>query len=684
MTIRKSKGQAHLKKRTWLAELNPDQERAVCHAEGPLLVVAGAGSGKTRTLAYRVAYLMSEGVDPGRILLLTFTRRAAEEMLRRATSIAAKGPGIAGKIWGGTFHSIANRLLRIYAKPAGISPDFTVMDQADAEDLINVIRHEMGLHSRKKRFPRKRTCLAIYSRRVNGEDSLSKVIRKHFPWCKDWKKELKTLFQRYVDRKQERNVLDYDDLLLYLAHLLADDRMAEQLGNRFDHILVDEYQDTNKIQAAILKGLRRHNNNIMVVGDDAQSIYSFRAAAVENMFDFPNDFPGATIVTLEQNYRSVLPILKSTNLLIAQAKDRYSKDLWSTRGEGQRPVLATCWDETSQDEFVIERVLEHYEEGVPLRRQAVLFRAAHLSSALEIELSRRGIPYHKYGGLRFLEAAHIKDLLGFLRVMENPRDEIAWFRILQLIEGIGPAFAAKLLAHVASSGYDPRAIGDYLAPPAARSGLAAYTRLFKKLSRKKSAGPAYEVELVRQAYEPFMEKIYENPAVRLKDLENLEQIASRYRSRRNFLVDLQLDPPTSTSDLAGPPDKDEDWLVLSTIHSAKGCEWDAVYLIHAADGALPSDMSTGSEEEIEEELRLAYVAMTRARDFLYVSWPMRYYHRWHSFTDHHSYAQLCRFFTPDVCETMEKVSIKRQDQEDQPSEDSPDQDIRAKIRSMWD
>ena len=684
MTSRKREAKESHEHPAWLAELNQDQRRAVCHGDGPLLVVAGAGSGKTRTLAYRVAYLMSTGVDPGRILLLTFTRRAAEEMLRRATSIAAKGPGIAGKVWGGTFHSIANRLLRIYAKPAGISPYFTVMDQADSEDLINLIRHEMGLHSCKKRFPRKRTCLAVYSRRVNGDESLSDVIDTHFPWCKEWKKELKTLFQRYVERKQERNVLDYDDLLLYLAHLLADDRMAEQLGSRFDHILVDEYQDTNKIQASILKGLRRQNTNIMVVGDDAQSIYSFRAASVENMFDFPNDFPGTTIVTLEQNYRSVLPILESTNLLIGQAKRRYSKDLWSTRREGQRPRLVTCWDETSQDEFVIERVLKHYEEGVLLRRQAVLFRAAHLSSALEIELSRRGIPYHKYGGLRFLEAAHIKDLLGFLRVMENPRDEIAWFRVLQLIEGIGPASAAKLIAHVASNRHDPRAIGDCPVPPAARSGVAAYARLFKQLAHKKSEGPAYDVELVRQAYEPMLEKLYENPDVRLRDLQHLEQIASRYRSRRNFLVDLQLDPPTSTSDLAGPPGKDEDWLVLSTIHSAKGCEWDTVYLIHAADGCLPSDMSTGSEEEIEEELRLTYVAMTRARDFLYVTWPIRYYHRWHSFTDHHSYAQLCRFISPGVCGTMESITVKRREEEDGQSEESIQKDIRAQIRAMWD
>jgi DNA helicase-2/ATP-dependent DNA helicase PcrA len=460
--------------------------------------------------------------------------------------------------------------------------------------------------------------------------------------------------------------------------------MANQLGGRFDHILVDEYQDTNRIQAAILKGLRKQNDNIMVVGDDAQSIYSFRAAAVENMFDFPKDFPGTTLITLEQNYRSVFPILESTNLLIAQACNRYSKDLWSNRTEGRRPVLATCWDEASQDEFVIERVLEHYEEGIPLQKQAVLFRAAHLSSALEVELSRRGIPYHKYGGLRFLEAAHIKDLLSFLRVIENPRDEIAWFRILQLIDGIGPASAAKLMAHVELNRYDPRTIGDYPVSSVARNGITAFAQLFQKLMKKQSRGPASDVELVRKAYEPFLERLYENPEVRRKDLHNLEQIATRYRSRRSFLIDLQLDPPTSTSDLAGPPGKDEDWLVLSTIHSAKGCEWDAVYLIHAADGALPSDMSTGSDEEIEEELRLTYVAMTRARDFLYVTWPIRYYHRWRSFTDRHSYAQLCRFFSPEVCATMENITVKRGENADDPSEEVLQTDIGAQIRAMWD
>ncbi len=669
----------------WLAELNDEQRRAVCHETGPLLVVAGAGSGKTRTLACRVAYLIARGTRPERILLLTFTRRAAEEMIRRAMSIVERQSGKTGRVWGGTFHSIASRLLRLHGKLAGLSPDFTVMDQADAEDLIDVIRHELDLHQKGKRFPRKQTCLAIYSRRVNGEESLEEVVDRFFPWCADWKDQLKLLFRRYVERKQQRQVLDYDDLLLYLATLLADPKAGRLIGQRFDHVLVDEYQDTNKLQASILRGLQIPNDNIMVVGDDAQSIYSFRAASIDNMFRFPDDFPGTTMVTLEQNYRSVSPILETTNRLIRQASKRYTKDLRSTRGEGRRPLLVTCLDERDQDEFVVKHILEHYEENIPLRRQAVLFRAAHLSNSLEAELTRRNIPYHKYGGLRFLEAAHIKDLVAYLRVVENPRDEIAWFRILKLVEGVGPGTAARAFAHVASNNYDPGTLATFRAPAAATGRLARYARLLGQLRGDQKTGPAEQIELIRKLYDPMLEQLYENPAVRRRDLENLQQIASRHRSRRAFLTDLHLDPPTSTSDLAGPPDKDEDWLVLSTIHSAKGGEWDSVFVIHAADGCLPSDMSTGSKQEIEEELRLTYVAMTRARDFLYVVWPLRYYHSRHSFTDRHSYAQRCRFITDDVESSMEQYSsAQAREVDEEPATDGEGMDIAARIRSMWD
>jgi len=668
----------------WMADLNPQQREAVTHGDGPLLVVAGAGSGKTRTLAYRVSYLISQGVQPDRILLLTFTRRAAEEMLKRAASALPEGPSAMSRVWGGTFHAIANRILRIYAPSAGLSHDFTIIDRSDAEDLINVIRNDMSLSQKGSRFPRKSTCLAIYSRRVNGNEDVEVILEREFPWCEMWKEELTSLFQEYVNRKQKQNILDYDDLLLYLYYLLEDDRLAESIGGRFDHILVDEYQDTNRLQAGILTGMRRQSHNLMVVGDDAQSIYSFRSATVRNMLDFPQQFEGTRIVTLDQNYRSVEPILSTTNRVIGQAHERYTKDLWSTRSGGQRPQLIACVDESHQDEAVITRVLEHYEQGIPLRKQAVLFRAASHSNSLELALTRKNIPFRKYGGLRFLEAAHVKDLIAILRILDNPRDEMAWFRVLLLLSGVGPATAAAAFAYIIGNGHDPTAIVLFEAPAAAREEMSALGQLMKDLSGLEGEGPAAQIERIRRFYVPILQRNYENTEPRLNDIEHLGQLASGYTSRSQFLADLILDPPMSTADHAGPPYKDEDWLVLSTIHSAKGLEWDAVYLIHAADGCLPSDMATGSQSEIEEELRLTYVAMTRARDFLYVTWPLRYYVRSAGLTDKHTYAQRCRFFTDDVLKTMDTVDCGKEGHDaDGTISMKPAKDISSRIRGMW-
>lgn len=655
------------------------------HGDGPLLVVAGAGTGKTRTLAYRVAHLVSQGVSPDRILLLTFTRRAAEEMLKRASSAVAPESATVKRVWGGTFHAIANRILRMYARPAGLSPDFTIMDRSDAEDFLNVVRNGLSLSQKDRRFPRKSTCLDIYSRRVNGSEDLPAVIRKDFPWCEMWQEDLKTLFREYVERKQKQDLLDYDDLLLYWNYLVQDDKSAESIGGRFDHILVDEYQDTNGVQASILSGMRRQNKNITVVGDDAQSIYSFRSATIRNILDFPQQFPGARVVKLEQNYRSVQPILETTNRVIGRAQERYSKELWSNRSAGQRPQVITCRDEDEQDEAVIRRVLQHYEQGIPLRKQAVLFRAAYHSNSLELALARKNIPFRKYGGLRFLEASHVKDLISLLRIVENPRDEMAWFRVLQLLSGVGPVTAAAAFGHVRDNGYSPAALESFKAPPSARDELASLALLMKDLARMGGEAPSTQVDRVRRFYLPLLERNYENPAPRANDIEHLAQLATRYKTRKLFLDELILDPPVSTGDFAGPPSKDEDWLVLSTIHSAKGLEWDAVFLIHAADGCLPSDMATGSDGEIEEELRLTYVAMTRARDFLYVLWPLRYYHRSAGISDRHSYAQLCRFFTADVLKTMEEIKQRGPSGvEEGAASGKLGAKIAARIRSMWD
>ncbi len=670
----------------WLDDLNAEQRRAVTHDGGPLLVVAGAGSGKTRTLAYRVSWLVYKGVPAQRILLLTFTRRAAQEMLQRAEELLRRSDALTQRVWGGTFHATANRLLRIYAHRAQLPREFTVLDEADAEDLLQVLRHNLQLSCADRRFPRKATCRAIYSLCVNSHQELSAVLQRHFPWCIEWEQEFRNLFHAYTVWKQEHNLLDYDDLLLYWLQLLHDEKVAAAIEGRFDHILVDEYQDTNPVQAAILRGMRRTNANLMVVGDDAQSIYSFRAATIRNMRDFPRHFPGTTVVTLETNYRSVSPILKTTNCFIRHARDLFTKELRSARGSGARPKLVTCRDEDQQNQYVVERILAHYEEGIPLRRQAVLFRIGYLSDSLEIELTRRRIPFRKYGGLRFLEAAHVKDLVAFLRILENPCDDLAWFRVLQLLDGVGPSTATAAVRHVRMHHNDPRSVRSFRAPKAACRQIAELADVFDDCIGCPPRSPSVDIERIRRFYDPLLRKNYPNVEARTRDLESLEQVASGYRSRTRFLMDLQLDPPTSTSDLAGTPCKDDDWLTLSTIHSAKGCEWDVVFLIHASDGCLPSDLAAGSEEELDEERRLAYVAMTRARDFLYVTWPLRYYHRRRGLSDRHSYAQLSRFLTRDVCATMDAVWLAQEGPSD--TEFEPDRvqhtNIHERLRRRWE
>lgn len=670
----------------WLSELNTQQRRAVTHGDGPLLVIAGAGSGKTRTLAYRVAYLIASGVKPHRILLLTFTRRAAKEMLSKAASAVQGESKAVNQVWGGTFHAIANRLLRIYARAIGLSQDFTIIDQSDAEELINVIRHKKGYAKNQARFPRKGTCYAIYSRRMNSNLDLETILKDHYPWCVQWKDSLHELFKEYVVYKQDQHILDYDDLLLYWYYLLEDAEIAQTIEKRFDYILVDEYQDTNQLQAAILLRMRRSNKNVMAVGDDAQSIYSFRYATVRNILDFPKQFPDTAVVTLEQNYRSVEPILRTTNAIIAQAKERYSKDLFSVRkGGGQAPQLITCSDEMHEDEVVTTKIMHHYEQGMPLHRQAVLFRSSSHSMSLELALMRMNIPFQKYGGLRFLEAAHVKDLICFLRIVENPQDEMAWFRILQLFEGVGPVTASRIFEYMKKFHFESIKLEEMSLGKDATPYIKKFSHLLQDLETVKQESPSVQIDRISAFYMPLMKKKYDNEQTRGNDIQHLGQLAGRYRSRTQFLTDLVLDPPVSTSDFARGSKKEEDWLTLSTIHSAKGCEWDVVYLIHTADGCLPSDMAVDNEDSVEEELRLVYVAMTRARDHLYVLWPLRLNGRARSFSDTHTYAQCSRFFTSDVCSTMDLVTPEDSgDIFDEPEKQDTAGDIQKKIQGFWE
>jgi DNA helicase II / ATP-dependent DNA helicase PcrA len=653
----------------WMDSLNAAQREAVTCDDGPVLVIAGAGSGKTWTLACRVAYLLEHGVQPERMLLLTFSRRAARQMLSRADRIV--GHGKTSRVLGGTFHAVANRWLRLYGRQLGLSPDFTVLDQADSADLMDLVRGELQLdkRQRERRVPQKDTLAAIYSRMVNAGQGLSTILETAYPWCVDDVETLRCLFAEFTHRKRAQNLLDYDDLLLFWR-ALAETPAGQEAARHIEHILVDEYQDTNPLQAQILLALRRVQRNLMVVGDDAQAIYAFRAASVRNILDFPRQFPGARRITLEQNYRSTRPILDASNAVIELARERFPKELWPVRPGGARPRLLTCGDETEQSVEVCRNVLEHREQGTELRRQAVLFRSGHHSDLLELELTRRNIPFVKFGGLKFLEATHVKDVLAVLRVLENPRDEVSWFRVLQLLDGIGPAAARSLIQVL---GVRAGAATD----EAGEAGVSPVRRLVESpprvpeaahepLARLRAAfgdclatqlSPSAEIGRVRGFLQPIFERRYASAAARIQDIEQLERAATTYSTRGRFLAELALDPPTSTSDLAGPPLLDEDYLILSTVHSAKGGEWDVVHVIHAADGMFPSDMATGDAESIEEERRLFYVALTRARDMLYVYFPLRFYRRPHGRDDAHHYAQLTRFLPESVRRLFECAAV---------------------------
>jgi DNA helicase-2/ATP-dependent DNA helicase PcrA len=679
----------------YLADLNKRQREAVKYGSianekftsGPLLVIAGAGSGKTKTLAHRVAHLIVNGVDPSRILLLTFSRRAAIEMTRRVEAITAAvlGAGTPDLPWSGTFHAIGARLLREYATQIGLKPSFTILDRSDAADLMNIVRHELHQSSKEARFPKKDTCLAIYSFAVNSGKSLDKVVAKHFPWCGEWQDDLAELFATYTEAKQKQNVVDYDDLLLFWKEMMGAPEIAKAIGERFDHVLVDEYQDTNRLQAKILRRLKREGQGLFVVGDDAQAIYSFRAATVRNILDFPEQFSSrAKIITLEQNYRSTQPILDAANAVIGFAKDRFTKNLFSERESKVKPALTIVADEPAQARYVASQILKAREEGVSLKSQAVLFRASHHSAQLELELIRRNIPFVKYGGLKFLEAAHVKDLISLLRWAVNPQDRVAGFRVLQLLSGIGPTNAARILDQMAGRG-GLSTLSDITPPKGAADDWTSFAKLCKAICKPKAVWPEH-MHLVRAWYEPHLPRLYDDPQSRAADLAQLEQIAGTYKSMEKFLTELTLDPPDVTSGRAKAPNLDDEYTILSTIHSAKGQEWKIVRILNVVDGCIPSDMATKTQSEIEEERRLLYVAMTRAKNILDLIVPQRFFTLTQSRNgDRHVYASLSRFIPGTIHRVFDRRGWAEHGKADPSVRGKAVRmiDVAAGVKDMW-
>ncbi len=605
-------------------ELNEAQYQAVTAVEGPLLIVAGAGTGKTRTLVYRVAHLVEIGVDPRSILLMTFTRRAAEEMLRRASLLIDNR---CARVSGGTFHSFANEVLRHFGSKIGLSPAFTIMDRPDSEDVIQLLRAEMGLNTKEKRFPRKQTVGEIYSMALNKQWTIPDLIEREYPHLYDSLEDLLRLYESYVSYKKGKALLDYDDLLIRLKDLLAEhEEVRCRLSDTYRFIMVDEYQDTNRLQAEIIRLLAATHDNVVVVGDDAQSIYSFRGANFRNIMDFPKDFPGSRIISLEENYRSTQFILSFTNEIIRQAKERYEKNLFTRKTNGDAPLLVRAESEQAQSRFVCQKVLELREEGVPLWDIAVLFRSSFHSFDLEFELARHNIPFVKRGGFQFMETAHIKDLLAHLRILSNPQDSVSWSRALLLLEGVGPRLSQKVIHWLLEGANPVERLRSFEAKGKTAHGFRTLAQVLEACSTGQR--PAEMAQYLTQYYLPVLKRKYaDDYPKRIKDLEHFLGMTERYRSLERLLSDMALEPPTDSVKDVLAVDPDEGPLVLSTIHSAKGLEWHSVFIIWALEGRFPSFYNINTEEELEEERRLLYVAATRAKENLFITYPIKIFDR---------------------------------------------------------
>ncbi len=633
----------------------------------PLLIIAGAGTGKTNTLAHKTAHLIMSGASPEKILLMTFARRASAELASRANRIVEQTLRKENKSykpvkieWMGTFHSIAARLLREYAGAIGLESDFSVMDKSDSADMMDVLRHELGYSKTHRRFPKKKTCLDIYSRCVNGQSALQDVLDKHFPYCSDWADELTALFKRYTEEKLEQVCLDYDDLLLYCFHMSQVKEIANEIRERFDYIMVDEYQDTNVLQAGILFGFFPDGQGLTVVGDDAQSIYGFRSANVDNILGFPDQFtPKAKVISLEQNYRSHQKILDLANTLLSESSEGYKVALYSDKKSGPLPKLVNIEDDRKQAEYIVESVLASREAGVDLKQQAVLFRSSYHSDRLELELTRRNIPYVKHGGLKFLEAAHVKDVLCMLRWADNPKHKISAYRVLKLLPGIGPKTAEKIFDYLTLHHFDFAALDSVSIGGEAKAAVISLAKLLHEIHHNRIDWNSQLTKLA-EIYKPLLEESYDDHFVRYGDIEQLTEISQQYKSRERFLTELTLDPPQSSGDLAGSPHIDDDFLILSTIHSAKGQEYKNVFLLNVADGNFPNEYACGDKRAIEEERRLLNVALTRAKNELHLMQPLKYWvPEQQSWGDKHVYGGKSRFLTDQVMKCIEVIHYPR-------------------------
>ena len=604
-------------------ELNPTQLEAVRFGNGPALVIAGAGSGKTRALVYRVAYLIEKGIPPSSILLLTFTRKAAQEMLVRAAALTGSEAGSRTRgVAGGTFHSFASTTLREFAQEIGFSPSFTILDKSDSNDVISHIRNRMGLGERGRRFPRKETIGNIFSKATNCSLPMSITVERDFPHFANEIKILYELLAEYTEYKKKHMLMDYDDLLVYLVRLVSErEGVREILKMRFRFILVDEYQDTNRLQSQIVGLIADKGGNVMAVGDDSQSIYSFRGADFRNIMEFPSLFTGTEIIKMEENYRSTQPILNLANTIIDRAKEKYTKILFTKKGAGVVPALIPLPDEATQSRFVTQKILELREEGVELDDVAVLFRAGFNSFDLEISLKNRNIPYIKYGGFKFMETAHVKDIVAHLRVITNPRDIVSLERILRLIDGIGPSAARNISSSVSDGDRLSRGLIPFLEDRRFGEGIGRLTRALSSIENTKM-NPADAVELLIDYYTPIAKKRYDDHPKRLQDLEHFAIITRKYRDMDTFITEMALEPPQNRISDVTAEDPDPERLILSTVHSAKGLEWHSVFIIWALEGYFPSSYAADSENDMEEELRLMYVAVTRAKENLFITYPI--------------------------------------------------------------